>query len=132
MSLYRTGEPANTHIHVRKEQKKNFSRSKSTSNFIGRVFKKDSEEPGRAGLQTLVRAATAFRKSNDKQTLPRVSSVKGKLHLGKISKPGVIMTAEHRLNPWGEPKPISEKLINQRGLMEIINMGFIPKNVDFT
>ena len=50
--------------------------------------------------------------------LPKVAQQKaGKLHLGKISKPNIIMSHEDRKNPWANPKPISENIISQKGLM---------------
>lgn len=58
--------------------------------------------------------------------------MKGKLHLGKLVKPGVILSAEVRHNPWAEPTSINEMLISRKGLMDMVNMGMIPKNADFT
>ncbi len=65
-------------------------------------------------------------------TLPKVSSHKGKLFLGKLAKPGLILSSETRKNPWAEPSEINEMLINKKGLMDMINMGVLPKNANFT
>lgn len=64
--------------------------------------------------------------------MSRLTNSKGKLHLGKIAKPGLILNSESRNNPWAKPNPISENIINKKGLMDMVNMGMIPKNADFT
>jgi hypothetical protein len=40
--------------------------------------------------------------------------------------------SEHRYTPWANPNPISETLINRKGLMDMIQMGILPKTIDFT
>lgn len=47
-------------------------------------------------------------------------------------KPKMIMGNEHRNNPWGPPQQISENLISQKGLMEMVNMGMFPRTADLS
>ena len=55
-----------------------------------------------------------------------------KLQFGRIAKPNVMISHEIRHNPLKQKKPISENLILERGLLEVINMGLLPKNINFT
>lgn len=117
------------------------NRSKSSASFVQMVskmeiFSKNSNNTNtNQEVKVSIRAQSAFKKNNDDNKnvgLPKVNSLKGKLCLGKMIKPGMILSTEARHNPWADPNPINEAIINRKGLMEMINMGMLPKNSDFT
>ena len=88
------------------------SRSKSTLTF-GQVIPKMEDAYQRMGgkaVQSISRVQSAIKRKQDQMslsTLPKVSSHKGKLFLGKLAKPGLILSAEARNNPWAEPNSIN-------------------------
>ena len=48
-----------------------------------------------------------------------------------MSKPQRILSKDQRFDPFAEPPPISEKDI-QHGIMNLVNRGIIPRDVDVT
>lgn len=55
---------------------------------------------------------------------------KGKLHLGNIAKPAIILSKEERLNPWVKRSIISEEILSKKGLLNLVHMGVIAKQFD--
>lgn len=55
---------------------------------------------------------------------------KGKLHLGNIAKPTIILSKEERLNPWGKRSIVSEEVLSKKGLLNLVHMGVIAKQFD--
>jgi hypothetical protein len=57
-------------------------------------------------------------------------AVKGRLHLGSVTKPALILTKEERSNPWAKRSTISEEVLNRKGLLTLFHMGVIAKQHD--
>lgn len=55
---------------------------------------------------------------------------KGRLHLGSIAKPAVVLSREERLDPWGKRSAISEEMLSKKGLLDLLHMGVIAKQFD--
>lgn len=55
---------------------------------------------------------------------------RGRLVLGNVARPAVVLSKEERLNPWGKRSVISEELVARKGLLELLQMGVIAKQFD--
>jgi hypothetical protein len=49
-----------------------------------------------------------------------------------MSKPQLLASHDVRHNPWRQHQPIQEHIIAQKGLLDVINMGLLPKTTNFT
>ena len=109
-----------------------FPRSKSTTTFghmksaLNNHFQNNFEKKN----SSTIRPISAVRMGNKSKNVS--GTPLKKLHLGTVAKPNYIASHEVRHNPWRAQKPIHENIISQKGLLEVINMGFLPKNIDFT
>jgi hypothetical protein len=66
----------------------------------------------------------------ERTTRASFKDLKGKLHLGSIAKPAIILSKEERLNPWAKRSVISEEVLSKKGLLNLVHMGVIAKQYD--
>ena len=58
------------------------------------------------------------------------SASQGKLRLGVINKATLVLSKEERKNPWAKKTSIDDQVLVKKGLMQLSNMGVIPKTMD--
>ena len=54
----------------------------------------------------------------------------GKLRLGVINRATMVLSKEERNNPWARKTSIDEQMLVKKGLMQLSDMGVIPKTMD--